>query len=50
MDEFGFVQAVDGFGQSVVIAVALAADGWRNARFIESFRVPDGQVCEPRSE
>ena len=32
-DDLGFVEAVDGLGQSVVIGVANAANGWFYARF-----------------
>ncbi len=33
MDDFGFVETIDGLGQGVVVGVPLAAHGSRNTRF-----------------
>ena len=39
MDQFGFVGAVDGLGERVVVAVTLAAYRWLDARLREAFAV-----------
>ena len=44
MDQFGLVQAVDGLGQSVVVAVPLAADRRLNPSFRQALGVADGNV------
>jgi hypothetical protein len=44
VDDLGFVKAIDGLGQSVVIAVADTTDGWLNARFGEAFGILDRDV------
>ena len=44
MDQFGFVQTVDGFGQSVIVAVAFAADGRLDPSLGQSLGVADGNV------
>lgn len=44
MDQFGLVQAVDGFGEGVVVAIALAADGRLDAGFRQALGVADGDV------
>ena len=44
VDEFGLVQAIDGFGQGVIVAIAPAADRRRNARLGKPFAVADGNI------
>ena len=44
MDDFGLVEAVDRFGQGVVIAVADAADRGFDAGLRQAFGVSDRQV------
>ena len=44
MDQLGFVEAVDGLGQRVVVAVADAADGRLDTRFGQAFGVFDRDV------
>ena len=44
MNQFGLVQTVDGFGQGVVVAVALAANGGLNAGLGQSLGLADGNV------
>ena len=44
MDDFGFVEAVDGLGQCIVIAVADTADGRLDTGFGQALRVFYGQV------
>ena len=44
MDQFGLVKAVDGFGQGVVVAVALASNGRLDAGLGQSFGVAEGNV------
>lgn len=47
MDQFGLVQAVDGFSQSVIVAIALAADRRLYAGFGQSLGIADGNVLRP---
>ena len=47
MDELGLVEPVDGLGQGVVIAVALAAHRRLDAGFCQPFGVPDADVLRP---
>jgi hypothetical protein len=47
MDHLGLVEAVDGFGERVVIGVADAADGGLDARLAQPLGVFDGQVLRP---
>ena len=42
--QFSLVQTVDGFSQSVVVAGTPAAYRWFNARFGQTFAVPDRHV------
>ena len=44
VNQFGLVQAVDGLGQGVVAAVALAAHRRLDASFRQSLGVPDVQA------
>jgi hypothetical protein len=44
MDDLGLVKSVDGFGQSVVVAVADAADGRFNARLGQPLAVANADV------
>src|ERR1700690_2256919 len=44
MDDLGFVETVDGFGESVVVAVADAAYGRLDARFRQALGVFDRDV------
>ena len=44
MNQFGLVQPVDGFRQSVVIAVNPAAYRWFNACFCKPLAVPSSHV------
>ena len=44
MDQLGFVKAVDGFSQRIVVAVALAADRRLDPGFCQSVGVADGNV------
>ena len=44
VDDFGFVQAIDGLGQGVVIAVAPGADRDDRSLLGETFGVANGQV------
>ena len=44
MDQLGFVKAVDGFSQRIVVAVALAADRRLDPGFCQSLGVADGNV------
>jgi hypothetical protein len=44
MDDLGFVEAVDRLGQSVVIAVADAADGRLDAGFRQALGVTDETI------
>lgn len=46
-DDFGLVQPVDGFGESIVVCVADAADGSIDAGFRQSLGVPDREVLHP---
>ena len=46
MDELGLVEAVDGLGEGVVIAVAPGAHGVHDARVSEALGVADGQVLD----
>ena len=48
-DELGLVEPVDGLGEGVVIAVALAPDRGDGALVLEALGVPDGPPCTPRS-
>ena len=48
-DRLGFEEAVDAFGERVVVAVADAADGRLDARFGQAFAVFD-RYWLPRSE
>ena len=50
MDQFGLVKAVDGFGQGVVVGIALAADGRFDAGLGQALGVADETYCDPRSE
>lgn len=47
MKQFGLVQAIDGFGESVVLAVALAADGRFDVGFGQALGVVDGSWLRP---
>ena len=44
MDHLGFVQAVNGFGQGVVVGIADATDGRLDPGFSQTFRVTDRDV------
>ncbi len=44
MNQFGFVEAVDGFGERIIVAVTLAADGRLDAGFSQTLGVPDANV------
>ena len=44
VNQFSFVQAVDGFGQRIVIAVTPTAYGGFNPSFGELFGVPNGDI------
>src|SRR5436305_119801 len=44
MDDLGLVEAVDGLGQSVVVAVADAAHRWLDTGFCQAFSVFDRHV------
>lgn len=44
MNEFGLVEPIDGFGQGVVITVALAAHQRFNVRFGQPLGVADADV------
>ena len=44
MDDLGLVKSVDGFGQSVVVAVADAADGRFDPSFKQALAVADREV------
>ena len=44
MDDLGLIEVVDGLGQSVVIAVADAADRWFDPGFGEPFGVADREI------
>lgn len=44
MDDLGFVKAIDGFGECVVVGVADAADGRFDARFEKAFGVFDRDI------
>ena len=44
MDDLGLVEAVDGFGECVVVRVADAADGRLDTGFDETVGVADGEV------
>ncbi len=44
MNQLGLVQHVDGFGQRVVITVALAAHRWLYTRLLQPFGVAYGNV------
>src|SRR5947207_15944874 len=44
MDDLGLVEAVDGLGQRVVVAVADAAHGWLDTGFCQAFSVFDRHV------
>jgi len=44
MDQFGRVKSVDGLGKGVVVAIALAADRWRDAGFGEPLAVAGGKA------
>ena len=47
MNQFGLVQAVDGFSQCVVIAVAFTSHRGLDARFGQTFAVPNGYILRP---
>ena len=42
MDQFGLVQTIDGFGQGIVVAVPLAADGRLDAGLGQALGMADG--------
>ena len=44
MDHLGLVEAVDGLGQGIVVAVADAADGWLDAGLGQALGVFDRDV------
>src|SRR5438270_11375789 len=44
MDDLGLVEAIDGLGQRVVVAVADAAYGWLDTGFCQAFSVFDRHV------
>ena len=44
MDQFGLVQAVDGFSESIVVAVAFAADRRLDADLGQSLGIADGNL------
>ena len=44
MNQFGLVQAVDGFSQFVVVAVAFTSHRGLDARFGQTFAVPNGYI------
>lgn len=41
VNDLGFVEAVDRFGESIVVGVANAADRRLDPRFAQTFRIPD---------
>lgn len=47
MNQFDFVQAVDCFGERVVIAVAATAHGELDSSFGQRLAVPNGYVVGP---
>ena len=47
MDHLGFVEAVDGFGEGVVVRVADTADRGLEARFGKALGVADRDVLNP---
>ena len=49
MDDLGLVEAVDGFGERIVVAVADAADGRLDPRFGQALGVFDRDVLAPRT-
>ncbi len=51
MNQFYLVQAVDRFGQRIIVAVATTADGGLDARFGQTFAVANADVlrCASRS-
>jgi hypothetical protein len=49
VDQLGFVEAVDGFGERVVIAIADAADRRLDAGFCKVLGVFDRDILLPRS-
>ena len=44
MDQFRLVKTVDGFGQRIVVAVALAADGRFDSGFGETLGIADRNI------
>lgn len=44
MDKFGLVQSVDGLGQGIVVAVALAANRRRDVCLGKPLTVADGDI------
>lgn len=50
VNDFRLVEAIDGFGERVVVAVALAADGGFDAGFPETFRIANGKVIPPANK
>lgn len=47
VDQFGLVEAVDGFGQGVVVGIALATNGRLDAGLCQSLGITDGNVLRP---
>ena len=45
IDDLGLVEAVDGFGERVVVAVANAADGWFDTGLGQALSVFYGTYC-----
>lgn len=48
MDHLGFVETVDCFGQSVVVAFADVADGWRDTDYSKALGALDGHVLRSK--
>lgn len=47
VNQLRLIQIVDGFGQSVIVALALAADRGGDPGFGQSLGVADGEVLRP---
>lgn len=44
VDQFGLVEAVDGLGDSIVVAIAVAANRWFDAGLNQTLAVAGGDV------